>query len=447
MMDNKCKLKVNWVNAILLKDFLSYLELDVLKEISLLNVLVRKKLSPKLLRNLELSLDNYDFKFKDNIFIEYFNYLSDTRLPYNVCNKEKRWSCENGLSDFAYSLKNIKSFATSFQYINLSKAGYYLFPILSSMDKLVILHLRQSAIPYSSFANLGELLPHLKDIELFRVTLMSSSEDNNRYNGFNFPPNLRTLKVNECSLFDTGILSSPYQFLFNESTESSLVNFQLPIIKIPHLKNLSYHNSSYTDSSLEEFLEVNSELESLRITLFHFRMISQFAFLTSLEFDTLCHFDNTANIPNLKNAKRLKINYLSSRNYENIKILCLLCPNLEYLYFKMAPDVYFQHFVDSFLTPTLSNLFILKTLDLAILTSREEYLDISKISNIESLIIETKSCRILNCIFKCDINLRNVVFKSSDGKISYQEFKTKFSSYENWLFKFEKNIITGHKAV
>ncbi|KXN66020.1 hypothetical protein CONCODRAFT_73961 [Conidiobolus coronatus NRRL 28638] len=382
-MDIKYNFEVNWIYVILLKDFLNYLELEVLKE---------------------------------NILIIYLtpSYVITSR------NKEDGWSIERGLSDFTYGLKNIKSFATSFQCINLSKAGYYLFSILNNMDKLVVLNLRLSAVPYSSFIKLGELLPNLKDVELFRVTFMKLSNDNYLHNSFNFPPNLRTLKAIKCNLFNIEILPTPRQFLFKESTQNS---------------------------SLEEFLEVNPELKSLRITLFHSRIVSRLPFLTNLEFDTLCHFDNTTNIPSLENVKKLKINYLSSRHYENIKNLCLLCPNLEYSHFKIAADVYFQPCVDNFLTPTLSNLAKLKTLQLAILTNGEEYLDVRKISNIESLIIETKSCRISDCIFRCHSNLRNVVFKSKDGKISSQEFKDKFNGYRNWLFKFDNKTITGHKIV
>jgi hypothetical protein len=438
--------KINWMNVILLKDFIYNLEIDALKEVSLLAKLAREKLSPRLFRNLKISTVNCDFDFKDNMLLKYFGCLSDPDLIYSVSKEAENWDFESGLAEFNFSLKNIRLFAVSFSYVNMSKAGYYLISMVNGMDNLVVLNLRHSAIPYSSFANIGELLPNLKDIELYYITFVKSIKDSNSLDNFKFPPYLRALKVYVCDIFNIESLSNPYEFLFNENTQGTRANFQLPNTRIPTLKKLSYHNAILQYDSLEQFLETNSELESLNIEIFNSKLINNLTLLNSLELGSLLSFDNSFHIHNLELLKNLKINSAPPIYYENIRKLCSLCPNLEYLYFKMAVIDYFQPSIDTFLVPMLTNMTKLKTLELVVLSSEDEELNIKHISNVESLIIGTRSSTISSLIFDVHNTLKSVTFKSFSCEINSKKFKDKFNSYKNWVFEFGKKAITGHKV-
>jgi hypothetical protein len=104
-----------------------------------------------------------------------------------------------------------------------------------------------------------------------------------------------------------------------------------------------------------------------------------------------------------------------------------------------------QSSIDNFLVPVLSKLNQIKTLELLLTTDENEILDIKKFSNIESLIIETESSTIFNLNFYRCKNLKKVEFVSYTLDVNTQDFKNKFRSYENWVFKFSENTITGYK--
>jgi hypothetical protein len=163
-----------------------------------------------------------------------------------------------------------------------------------------------------------------------------------------------------------------------------------------------------------------------------------------LELDVITQLNTNSIIPSLEHIEKLSINIVNPECYENIKLLCLLCLNLEYLSFYMGDSEYVKDSIDSFLLPLVLSLPLLKTLKLVFGSSRDD-LDFTKFSNIESLIIDTESFTILDLNFETCAKLKKIELISYLGEVNTQEFKDKFNSYKNWSFKFCSNSIKGYK--
>ncbi|KXN66819.1 hypothetical protein CONCODRAFT_20024 [Conidiobolus coronatus NRRL 28638] len=445
MNDNK--VKVNWLNVIFNSEFQDSLDKNTLINVSILSKLVREKLKPVLFKNIQLSSRKFQNEFKDNIFIEYFNCVADPDLYDSINREEEGEGIESGLEDFGFGLSSIKDIARSFYFSDLNRAGYYLISMFNSMSNLTILKLSYSFIPYSSFTKLGELLPNLKEIKLISATLAKLPANSIWLDNFVFPPNLNILEIYDCRVITSRLFLDPYEFLFNEFTRAPRIDFTLPNVQVPSLKKLSFFSYTAHDNGLKPFIETNSNLESLNTGIFHSDLVNSLTSLKTLEIDILSNLDDIDHIPILNCVKNLKIYTVSPRYYENIKKLCLICPNLQSLGLNMSYDDNFQHLINSFLAPIMANLHQLKTLRLHFIINETENINIENFSDIESIIIETKSTTILNLSFEGCKDLKRIIFKSYTGDINTQEFKDRFNSYKNWVFKFSTNTIRGHKLL
>lgn len=442
-------MKKNWLNIIFKDDFVQYLKLESLKEISLTSQLVREKLKPKLFKQLTLSTYNCDFNFKDNILTEFINIYI---CPYNSNNVSsnndsslKSLSAEKGLDDFTYSLKNIKKFSIRFTLSDMERAGYYFIQLSDNFINLKDLKLRSCTIPYRTFSKLGESLINLKSIELFLVNIAKLPCDNLNPDCFIFPPKLKLLDIYQCCAANIGNLSNTYDFLFTKKSRLTYNNFAIPIVPAPSLKKLAVSGQGLYDKELKPFLDINPNLQSLKIEFFELSVVKNLNMLESLEVDIITCSNNSAQIPLLRSVNKLRINKLIPLCYENIERLCLLCPNLIYLHLSGGYDPDIQVSIFSFLEQILLKLDKLKTLRLSLATNENEVLDITKLYYIESIIIETESSAILNLKFINSRKLKKVKFVSNTSEINTQKFKDKFSNYEGWSFNYSRYTIIGYK--
>ncbi|KXN70573.1 hypothetical protein CONCODRAFT_17497 [Conidiobolus coronatus NRRL 28638] len=447
-MEIKLKLKINWLNIIFSKDFLDYLELETLKEVSLTSKLVREKINPRLFKKVMLSSNIFEFEFKDNIFIECINqylypesYNGTSIDGYNHLNS---LSVENGLNDYICTLNDIKKFVKSLYYEDAKKSEYYLFPIVNIFDNLTFLRLDCCIVPFAAFYKLDETLVSLKNLEINHVTLYKLPDDNINSDQITLPSNLSCLDFRYCMLASSKLLFDPYKFILNQNLHDNCGKFNLPVISLPSLKKLAYFNYEDVYEEVESFLAINPNLESLIIESFDLNLIKELNSLKCLELDTISQLNTDSQIPSLEYIERLSVNIVNPECYEKIKLLCLLCLNLEYLSFYMGDSEYVKDSIDNFLLPLASSLPLLKTLKLVFGSSKDD-LDFSMFTNIESLIIDTESFTILDLNFETCAKLKKIEFISYLGEVNTQEFKDKFDSYKNWIFKFYSNTIKGYR--
>jgi hypothetical protein len=444
---NNNKFKINWLNILIIKEFQNYLELELLKEVGLVSKVVRARSMPKLFNYIQLFDYDFSFKFVDNIFIEYFN-STEISVLYKGASKEvedvrKSSNIENGLKDINFAFRNIKKFVKRFYLAYMGKAGYYIFPLLGMFENLSTLILRSCIVPYKGFYNMSENLPNLKHVELTFVTFTKLPNESISLNELSFPSNLSYLELYHCYLYNTDLLSDPYEFLFNKKSISiSRNSFSLPAVLAPNLKSFVLFGNNALDTSTENFLDINSGLESLKIENYSLSMNKYLNGLKSLEIDSITGFDATIVYPTLNHINKLVINFEKVDYYNDIKKFTMLCPNLEELHFKNTLCDSFQASIDNFLTPALKKLPRLKTLQL--FTTNHETLDINSLSYIENLVMLAPSVTLFNLIFENCTELRTIEFNVYSGDINTEEFNGKFNSFDEWMFKFYENNIKGY---
>ncbi|KXN66681.1 hypothetical protein CONCODRAFT_80418, partial [Conidiobolus coronatus NRRL 28638] len=457
--------KVNWLNIIFLKDFVSYLSIEDLKEIGFTSKLVREKLKPSLFNNLKLSYNNINTKLEvsDNIFIEYCNIILNPGSASNS-KKVKKLSIEAGLKDIAHVLNDIKSYTKSFHLSGVYRAGYYLFPVINIFDKLTSLKLEVCFFSLEKFSKLGDLIPSLKSIELAGVSLIKQPSDDISPKELSFPSNLSFLNISECEVIDVDLISNPYEFLFNEDfSRFEQSNFTFPEISVPSLKELVFYVNDDSDCGIIKFLELNPNLETLDINCFNSNMITRLSSLKNLELQDEIIFDGSTDNSTLESLKYLKITIDDDNTYENIKKLCLLCPNLDYLSFYIEDIKEFHHFIERYMVPILTNLLKLKTLQLEIIKSNDdsnepnaedeaqearnedEVVDFTEFSKIDTLILEMESKAIFNFNPENYKHLNYIELTSTTSNINTFKFREKFNGYKSWGFKFGERIIRGYK--
>jgi hypothetical protein len=405
----------------------------------------RERLKPYVFTNLKLFPQKFRLEVSNNLFIEYFKSLSNTKLRDNIIKNEGSWNSEEELNGFSSGLQNIKLFAKRIFFAELSRAGYYLFPLISDMRNLTILKLRSSIVPYSSFAKLGETLNNLIDIDLCSVIFIKSNTENSSSSNFIFPRNLKCLNVWGCEEITIQLALNPCEILFNKSYLDARVTYSLPNTPVPSLKTLSFYPHSPQDTSLSDFLSINSELDSLKTILFNSAWVNNITTLKSLEIIKLSYLNTPGHIAKLESLKKLKISSVTADYYENIKNFCSLCDKLEYLGLRLIGYECVQQFMDALVIPVIYNLKELKTLHLHFETIINGTLNIVDDFNVESLIIKTKVYNILNICFEECSNLKKIKFELFSESYDLQMLKDKFSSYTNWKFKFEEESICGVK--
>jgi hypothetical protein len=447
-MEISLKFKINWLNIIFNDDFLDYIELGVLIEISMMSKFVREKFNPRLFRNLELSTNITKFKFKDNIFIEYANWKTDLEFT-NLFNDYYRYfkglSVENGLNDFTRSLKHIKKYTKSFCIKDAKKAEHYLFPIIKVFNSLTTLRLDSCIIPLFEFNMIGKSLLNLKRLDMRHVILYKSPTDNFKSKKLILPTSLEHLDFNSCYIGRCNVISDPYKFVLNQYGKVTISKLDLPSISMPNLKILGYENINERPRlDFTRFLAKNQNLESLKIESSRATNIQELKSLKCLELLDMDEFYITEHYPTLKSTLRLSVDRLYPKNYVDVKKLCSFCPNLQNLRLNMRNGDHITNFIDILILPSLSNL-NLKELELRFIAKKDEKLDFTKINNIESLVIESESYTLLAISFNTSSKLKKVKLVSNSGKVNTQEFKDKFNSYDNWSFKFSPYNINGYK--
>jgi hypothetical protein len=446
---NNNKIKTNWLNIIIQKDFIQYLEFELLKEAALISKIVREKLKPRLFSNLELSTNNYDIKVEDNLFNEFLNYCvnpeSQPYSPKKIKYRLQILDVETSIKDYINQLKNFKNFAKRFYFDELKRAEYYLFPIISIFNNLTSLRLNHCFIPLIGFYKLGESLSNLKSIELVLVTFIKLPKEKIKPEDIDFSRSLAHLDIYHCSVSNVKLPLSPVKFLLSDDSRVATSSYILPNVTIPTLKNLSFIENDENNSGLKAFLTANPNLHSLNIEKFDMNIIQKLNSLYSLEFDIIEYIDTKLQSPILESIKKLKINSVYLDYFENIKKLCSLCPKLQELHFNMTYTEQVQSSINNFISPVLSNLRQLEVLNLTLTNEEEENLDITQFSNIKSIILETESSTIFNLNFSNCKNLRKLEFISYTREINTKEFKDKFNEYKNWVFEFNENSIKGYK--
>ncbi|KXN66824.1 hypothetical protein CONCODRAFT_73424 [Conidiobolus coronatus NRRL 28638] len=253
-MSKNCE--INWLNVISNREFKTFLDLNLVKEISMISKLMREKLKPKLFKNLILNLDIV--KFESNIITmandKQFIY---GKCDYNTLREENEGSVEDSLNDFIISLNDIKKFAKSFYFDYSIKAGYYLYPLIGNFNNLTELKIKLSHIPFKAFADIGKTLPNLNRLELECVDLIKSAIEVISEKDIVFPPNLSYLKIFSIYVIISTLLSDPYEYLFNTKVYPiSYEYFTLSKISIPSLKRLDFIPKDKENRGLEEFLEL-----------------------------------------------------------------------------------------------------------------------------------------------------------------------------------------------
>jgi hypothetical protein len=372
------KVKINWLNVIFNEEFQYCLDLESLKELSLVSKLAREKLKPSLFKYIEFSAHGFISIFEDSdiIFNEYFKHELFSDIESNTSDDLKIYAIEEGLRDIKYSLNGIKTYVKSFYLYKVDKAGYYLFPIINNFENLTSLLLEDCYLKFCIYSNLGELLPNLVCVEFSDVIFAKLVGDSSSSNDIIFPSGIKRLVFDECDVSTTELTSDTYDFLLGDNIDySTMSDFVLPKVSIPSLIELIFYvDGDESDFELDAFLEANPNLESLSIDYFTSDLLKRLKSLRNLELWGELYFNNSTNLINLESLKFLTISIDYDNLYEEIKRMCLLCPNLECLSFYLddyddfddIDDIQniknYHQLIERVVVPIVTNLYKLKTL-------------------------------------------------------------------------------------
>jgi hypothetical protein len=294
---------------------------------------------------------------------------------------------------------------------------------------------------------MGKTLPNLNSFELQKVNLVKSTTDAISENDTTFPPNLSYLKLFDVYIITSTLLSDPHKYLFNKKVyPTSSRKFTLPRISIPNLKRLDIRLDNYDSSKLEEFLKINPNIESL-LAHNYLNINSSFNSLKSISINGFLNLSNINQDFMLNSLTSLVLSAANFKFYENIEILCQICPNLANLdirFFGVASN--FQPMIDNYLAPALSELQHLKTLVLIDVQIKKncEILDFTELSKIEKLKIQLMWGSAFNIKFDNCKSLKQFELISYDDNF-VDDFKKKANQYNNWVFKFSECSIKGYK--
>ncbi|KXN67405.1 hypothetical protein CONCODRAFT_72983 [Conidiobolus coronatus NRRL 28638] len=454
--------RINWLNIVFNFEFQSYLDIELLKEISLTSKLAREKLKPLVFKNLRLSKYNFDWG-ANNIVSSYYSYANGDQIKVTRSKSSKISNVNKILNNIAEDLKDAKKFSQSLHIEELSRPGVLLFPVVGLFDSLTVLKCNDCDIPFIKFIKLGELIPSLTNISLSNVNLTKLKAENFSPKQYTFPPNLIHLNITDCCVISSNLLLDPYEYLYNNDNSQRTSNcFALPEVSIPNLKKLTFCCNKKKNKGLKKFLELHPNLDSLTLGSFNFKLVNNLGALKNLQITKMSSFKDNIEYLKLDSIKKLGFFDIQVSDYANIKKLCTLCPNLEYLNVVIYSTNDYQNAIDGFLGSLVSNLSKLRTLKFKLLTyqihtnnygrnmvvmNTAENLDINKISNVEELIVVANGSAILNIKFENCSKLKRLRLESNNIRVDGDDFRQKFENYGSWAFKFNGYSINGYNLL
>ncbi|KXN66685.1 hypothetical protein CONCODRAFT_73517 [Conidiobolus coronatus NRRL 28638] len=444
-MDKNCK--INWLYIISIKEFQNNLNLNLLKEISMVSKLTRDKLNPLLFKNLKLSL--VSIKFDSNVInMAYDMQHGYSTYDYSALRDENNGSIENSLNEYINAIDDIKKYTKSFYLTYNQRVGYYLYPIVKVFDNLTELKIFICDFPFGALVGIGKTLPNLNRLEMQGVNLVKSTNDTISESNIAFPPKLSYMKLFSLRVTSSTLLYDPYEYLFNfEDHEYFYEHFTLPKISIPSLKRLDFKPKDDENHRIEEFLEANPNVESLLTRDYKLNVSNSLNALKSLDIDECISFNNIDQDFRLNSINSLILSTRNFSNSENIIKLCQLCPNLANLsisFLRIISNL--QPIIDNFLVPISSNLNNLKSLALfnVIFDTNGHTLDFSKLAHIKKLLINLNYGSVLNIKFDNCKSLKIIELLCFEDSFT-DEFKMNLNQHNNWKFKFSKYGVKGYK--
>jgi hypothetical protein len=284
MNENNCS-KINWSNIAFDKEFQNYLNVNTLKEISMVSKPVRIKLSSNLFYKIKLEPE---FKYDYITLEKYYKFpalSAFNRLINSDKNElEKDLGIKMALNDIKSGLGLIKRFVSNLFFYQVGYHEYHLFSTFNCLDNLTILKLYYSNIPYSAFVKFGVSFPKLEVIKLSDVTLIKLHKDSTNSEDFVFPLNLNYLGINNVAVTEKDEPFNSYEILSNDLYTNGSGRFILPNLALPNLKKLKFIDMYEEEDDLKEFLDKNPNLELLSVKSLNLGKVYNFKLLKSLKF-------------------------------------------------------------------------------------------------------------------------------------------------------------------
>jgi hypothetical protein len=451
-MTNHKNSKINWLNIVFDKDFQNYLDLSTLINISRLSKIVRDKLNPRLFNSIGTKVNR---RYIKDVAREYYDIVSLSLLNSVICSDtnelKKSLRVEKVLNGICHDLHHVKSFVSKLYLDGMNYIGYHLFHIFKLFNNLKILKLNDCTIPYSTLVKIGVLFPNLISIELTSVLLIKLPTDIADSEDFIIPPHLSYLNIFKVKVANVNLLSELHELLFDEDQDEYLYRLTLPKVSIPSLKKLDFIDDYEDDCDLEEFLDVNPNLESLKIESLYLDRAYNFNSLKSLDIFRIECYDNEPKFTIQESIKELIVFIEDNTYFENFAKLCKLCPNIEMLKLLIMCGDSIQQSFDKFLKPILFNSPKVKTLHLEVYADENEVIDINNFSHIENITFEVDLPYLLNYKFDKCKSLKKIQFHSEWFEVNNEDFIKDFKEirnrHKNWAFKLCKHKVKGQKIL
>jgi hypothetical protein len=453
-INSNAHMKVNWIDIINIPEFYKLLNLDNLKQVSLISKAARLKLKPKLFEFIEFNGDKFHdyFENSENLLCEYFNFVqlsmdSEENQLNGYCYKD----LDTGLAikEIEDQLIKLKLLAKSFYFIDVNRVGYYLFPLVSVFDNLTVLALYNCTVPLVKFYEIVNSLPKLEGLELESTLFAKLNTEEYAIDCIKFPKTLKKLAIFDCSILSSELLSNSYNFLLDKANSGTYTDFKLPPNQIPSLYKFTYLPESFTESGFNDFLLNNPQLEIISFNSFSLNQASinnftNFHYLRRLE--VVCSLDKLSklNVLPLNSIKELELFSINQLVYPVIQDICLNSPNLTKLTFKFDSIREFFPVLTNALDYIISNCSNLKLFKFSIIRTFKELINLEKLGSVEVLVIESTLETIQNIQFENATNLKKVYFYYNDFEVN-NEFKTKFLEIKGWKFWFKDGCIKGNK--
>jgi hypothetical protein len=448
--------EIKWEDILITNEFQAFLQFEDLKEISLASKLLRLKLKPKLFANIIINGKKFDRRFINdkNLIYEYFEFFRYIMSWKNIEEYEdshcKELELEPAYKEFEDQVLGFKHLVKSLNLVELGRAGYYLFSLAKLFRNLNTLIILNCTVSLSGFDDLLNSLDKLASIELTYTNFTKFPTEKLKLEDIQFPKTLTNLSVHECHLGENGLLSNPYDFLFDKVYSGKINDFILPSTSIPSLKNLSFLPHYYCDNGLNEFLEANNQLEFIyfksstldQVKIDYFQKSKA---LRKLEIVCESEVFNEVNIPTLSSIEELEIQYLCTEVFSIIKDLCLSSENLKKL--SLIFNVYddFFNMVNRLLSDIIANSHNLKELTLWIFGDFEGAIDLKKLNNIEVLNIQANLVTLLNIEFNKSNSLKKVNLGYNETDTELGIVKEKFGKIQGWKFDVSEGSVEGVK--
>jgi hypothetical protein len=386
LVDSKKDVKnTKWDGIFTLYEFNSYLAKGEFIEIISLNKLLREKLKHKVFYKINIS-HKFLLDFPNYIYYKKFDIKKEPDVELQTTKNFQNNIIDPFITDLIKGLNTFCSHLKQIEFSELFRSGYFIVPLVSNFNNLTSLSISECELDLKIFNDFILKFYKLEFLSIKYLMFLTLNEEWPLVSQTLLPQTLKELELGSIRIMETDLHKSLCEFL-NEESWFVCDCYYIPVQHLPYLKHLIITKDiAYNRDYIPNILKLNPQLTCVTFPCYYLspNVIESLSVASNInEIQIVFKYDNYRlrdfDIMPLDSVNTLSIKSIPSSHFHKVYTIIELFPKITKFYAS------FGYFDNVFFAIFITDLKYLKNIELEIDYYSDEELDLSILSNIETL--------------------------------------------------------------